>query len=177
MVHHVSIALLLKHHKDKCLSFPCAVRFETNSNWQMGRGHPVNSHSGQGDIKTSFTGQLITGRSSHLWTSCRVTLTMWWNQCILRGVSSAFMVIVDFLFDLLTGQLVLWWAQLVAGKMPSVPSTAHSHWPQTSVNTVGPGHPEVRCTRMRQLAKCSDKVVDRAPNIYSLCRAERVELC
>lgn len=57
MVCHVSKASLFKYHKDKCLSFPCAVRWETNSDWQMGRGHPVNSHSGQGDIKTSFTGQ------------------------------------------------------------------------------------------------------------------------
>lgn len=65
MVWRISTASLSKCHKDECLSSPCAVRVETNSDWQMGRGHPVNIHTGQGDIKMSFTGQLIKGGSPH----------------------------------------------------------------------------------------------------------------
>lgn len=54
---------LIKYHKDKCLSFPCAVKVEINSDWQMGGGHPVNRNSGHGDITASFSGQLITENS------------------------------------------------------------------------------------------------------------------
>lgn len=57
---------LIKYHKDKCLSFPSALTVEINSDWQMGRGHLVNRNSGHGDIKTSFSGQLITEESSHV---------------------------------------------------------------------------------------------------------------
>lgn len=63
------------YHKDKRLSSPCAVRVETNSDWQMGRGHAVNSHTGQDDIKMSFTGQLTKEGSPHACTGSRVTFT------------------------------------------------------------------------------------------------------
>lgn len=76
MACHVSVASLFTYYKHKCLSFPRAARWEANSDWQMGRGHPVNSQAGQGDIKTSFTGQLIIDRSSHLWPSCRIPFTI-----------------------------------------------------------------------------------------------------
>lgn len=76
MVWYVSTASPSKYHKDKCLSSPCAVRMETNSDWQMDRGHPVNSHTGQGDIKMSLTGQLIKEGSCSTCTGSRGTFTV-----------------------------------------------------------------------------------------------------
>lgn len=98
LVGHVSTVSRSKYHKDECLSSPCAcaVRLETNSDWQMGRGHPVNSCTGQGDIKC-LSVALIKEGSSPTCAGSREIFIM--QYCNFKNVF--IMIFYQYIFSLL----------------------------------------------------------------------------
>ena len=107
LVGHVSTVSRSKYHKDECLSSPCAcaVRLETNSDWQMGRGHPVNSRTGQGDIKMSLNGQLIKEGSS---PTCAGSNDIFMMQfCSLKMYLSSFLTNIYFLVHIIIPTFLL----------------------------------------------------------------------